>query len=112
MRLIDADVYADKMREKQKECEDLIKEADDNSNWSDRDHWEGVFATFVEAKLTLDNMPTVDAVPVVHGRWLDSNLWFNTVVCSECGEPVEDGEPKFKYCPYCGAKMDREKVSE
>lgn len=106
MRLIDADAYADKMREKQKACNELIYEAGYNSNQSNRNYWEGAFATFIEAKLTLDDMPTLDAVSVVHGLWLDSDLWFNTVVCSECGEPVEDGEPKFKYCPYCGAKMD------
>ena len=63
MRLIDADAYADKMREKQKECKELINEAGDNL--SDRNYWKGIFLTFVEAKLTLDNTPTVDAVPVV-----------------------------------------------
>lgn len=104
MRLIDADVYADKMREKQKECEKLIKEAGDNLNWSDRDHWEGVFATFVEAKLTLDDTPTVDAVPVVHGRWINEN-------CSVCGTYVYRGDAD-NYCPRCGTKMDGKRKEE
>lgn len=42
--------------------------------------------------------PTVDAVPVVHGRWIDEH-------CSECGAYVFHGDVA-NYCPHCGAKMD------
>lgn len=58
--------------------------------------------------------PTVDAVEVVHGRWVDRMVrdWR----CSECGEQIYkvrhvDGycfDDKPNYCPNCGAKMDLE----
>ena len=57
-------------------------------------------------------MRTVNAVEVAHGWWQEYDCG---VCCSNCGvslfhqdtnnnagiEPIE-----FKYCPYCGAKMD------
>ena len=48
---------------------------------------------------------TVDAVEVVHGRWVKGN-W--SVTCSICGSLsiAHDGK---NYCPYCGAKMDGER---
>lgn len=54
-------------------------------------------------------MPTVDAVEVVHGHW----CWEGRFrACSECGSYVEFtetlGASHWKYCPYCGAKMDQE----
>ena len=56
----------------------------------------------------IDNAPTVDAVEVVHGRWIDE---YPYVRCSECTAEWlncrTDNEPKhFHYCPNCGAKMD------
>ncbi len=55
-------------------------------------------------------MPTVDAVEVVHGRWVDE---YPYVRCSECYAEwfncKTDNDPKFfYYCPNCGAKMDLE----
>lgn len=54
-------------------------------------------------------MPTVDAVEVVHGHW----CWEGRFrACSKCGSYVEFtetlGASHWKYCPYCGAKMDQE----
>ena len=64
---------------------------------------------------TIEHAPTIDAVPVRHGRWEDYEE--NTWQCSECGEPfyLEDGTPQeneYNYCPYCGAKMDKENKDE
>lgn len=61
----------------------------------------------------LQDALTIDAVPVVHGRWIErDDDWFATYYdCSVCGEswvPI-DGTPEqnnVKYCPSCGAKMD------
>ena len=78
----------------------------------------------------IDEAPTVDAVEVVHGRWLfDSNT--ERCFCSACNEealytskddPIFDydweenllyshtetilEEHLTNYCPNCGAKMD------
>lgn len=56
------------------------------------------------------NAPTVDAVPVVHGRWkycppYESIAGF--YLCSACGKLLFTSSVLgYKYCPYCGAKMD------
>ncbi len=55
----------------------------------------------------LENVPTADVAPVVHGRW---------VTHYRSGTPVAEGyvstccdmwnNRKGDYCPHCGAKMD------
>lgn len=55
--------------------------------------------------------PTIEAVPVRHGKWITKSTggeYFDC--CSECGY-VEWGDPN-KYCPNCGAKMDAEREEE
>ena len=70
-----------------------------------------------EINEVLNSMPAVDAVPVVHGHWIeiDEGDGDYTYDCSVCGgkwwvaadtTPEENG---MKYCPNCGAKMDKEK---
>ena len=57
----------------------------------------------------IKNAPTIEAKPVVHGRWISKNHhgyeW--VFVCSNCdyidGYPFND---RSNYCPNCGAKMD------
>jgi hypothetical protein len=52
------------------------------------------------AKETIRDAPTIDAVPVVHGRW---DLYGTHYCCSKCLVALRDKTP---YCPNCGAKMD------
>ena len=47
---------------------------------------------------------SVDAVEVVHGRWIDAREYCGDYMCSNCDALY--GTNKFKYCPNCGAKMD------
>jgi hypothetical protein len=67
---------------------------------------------------TLIHLPAVDAVPVIHGRWITNK--YGETVCSECDNnalQVLTGclvnrhfEPyKSKFCPNCGAMMDGER---
>lgn len=57
---------------------------------------------------TIDAMPTIEARPVVHGRW--SWCAGNKYRCTNCGRHTNVDEvmeePVYNYCPYCGAKMD------
>lgn len=58
----------------------------------------------------LDDAPTVDAVPVRHGRWEWDGEAF---VCSACGsgykgQPTMMGKPMFEFCPVCGADMRKD----
>ena len=56
---------------------------------------------------TLDELPSVDAAPVVHGRWIDNGIPESMLSgCSVCG--FSCGAYTFNYCPNCGAKMDKE----
>ena len=55
---------------------------------------------YVDAKQIAD-APTVDAVEVVHGRWIGVDY----DKCSVCGG-LELG--RTNYCPNCGARMDED----
>ena len=72
------------------------------------------------AKEAIRAAPTVDAVPVRHGRWKEMHYeggildGTNFDRCSICGYERVFDDPAlktvFKYCPNCGTKMDE--VSE
>lgn len=65
----------------------------------------------------IDEMPTIDAEPIRHGKWIplyphDVPIT-NEYKCSVCGLGFDEDEETecvvydtFKYCPHCGAKMD------
>ena len=58
----------------------------------------------------ISDAPTIDAVPVRHGKWIhevrytiDSLHSYQQYRCSECGMTYITNT---KYCPNCGARMD------
>ena len=65
----------------------------------------------------IKNAPTVDAVEVVHGKWIKGDGLKNTkfipcsgiLYCSNCKNEAywdtDYGQQKFDYCPNCGASM-------
>lgn len=71
------------------------------------------------ARKLMQDAPTVDAVEVVHGRWLFVTKGQRTsaYVCSKCNRAVtvvcnedkikEQLAKRYPYC-HCGAKMDGE----
>lgn len=65
MRLIDADAYRAEMKIRQDACAEWRDEAKACCDTELYVRADGALATFVEAKMTLDKMPTIDAVPVV-----------------------------------------------
>lgn len=64
-RYVDADAYAAEMKTRQDACLELMNAAREMDNEEMYGQKSAAFSVFVEAKLTLDAMPTVDAVPVV-----------------------------------------------
>lgn len=69
-------------------------------------------ATKEEILQMVADMPSEDVQPVVHGEWI--NIFDeDESKCSECGKlyyyPVTRG---YKYCPSCGAKMDKRKGAD
>lgn len=53
-------------------------------------------------------MDAADVAPVVHGRWLYGDYYDIGDVCSECDWDSQITHPSYRYCPNCGAKMDKE----
>ncbi len=105
-RLIDADALIDTI---------------DNTNWySVKDGkltlgavlFTGLYMA-TDINHAIETAPTVDAVEVVHGRWVYNTDDFTPAYrCSACGynKPMIAGERvsqgAMNYCPNCGAKMD------
>lgn len=65
----------------------------------------------------IEELHTVDAVPVVHARWInypecfgyEGAYWEENIVCSACHSVwnvIDNDADRFDYCPACGAKMD------
>ena len=65
-------------------------------------------------KEALEMVPTVDAVPVRHGRWQWVSSTYDRIPCekrywcSKCHHETitHDSEPWERFCPNCGARMD------
>lgn len=76
----------------------------------------------IESIVVLNNQPAADVAPVVHGKWIVLGEFFGdtkVVKCPCCGEEatfkfgklehINYTYPEYKYCPYCGVKMDGER---
>ena len=61
----------------------------------------------------ISELPAADVAEVVHGQWYMLDDCANAgLYCSACGRRVHHEEfaykkLKSKYCPHCGARMDR-----
>ena len=69
----------------------------------------------------VDKIPAADVAEVRHGRWIPSDMGGGepdeAYICSECEEPwtLIAGTPEennMRYCPACGARMDKEDEHE
>ena len=107
MRLVDADALLSKME----------KYSDDNAR-SKNEYLFGMQQQLETCIELVEDAPTVDAVPVRHGRWIKKRYWSEGAgmgerygyyySCSKCGNLVRGGydECDKKYCDECGARMD------
>ena len=75
-----------------------------------------------EVNAYIDRMPTIDAAPVVHGRWVMMDgmkppEYHHHHQCSVCESyapmrpPYGGKEALSPFCPWCGAKMNLEKTT-
>ena len=48
--------------------------------------------------------PTIEAVPVVHGEWIESDLLFEADKCTICNASIYNTNG-MNFCPNCGADM-------
>lgn len=75
---------------------------------------------YTVVKDRVDAMPTVEAEPVKHGKYIGTEFdgyadgcpVYYEWKCSECGCVFEEEEPTYNYCPNCGAKMDEGKEDD
>ena len=94
MRLIDADALDAEMYHKSFEVDD------------GRNVWNsGLWIRYKIFEEAIRDAPTVDAVPVRHGKWIDNGIEGTWDHCSVCGERAID---LYDFCPNCGARMDEE----
>ena len=64
-------------------------------------------------KSDIDRQPTIDAVPVRHGKWIVKGQEIFCSVCEEESSYTWHGSSKFSnYCPNCGADMRGEPNAE
>lgn len=101
MRLIELDAALDALREVIVPAEDIGFGDELTDGYND-----GINM----AVTVVSVLPTVDAVPVRHGRWKGHYCEDDGIrdgwECSACGEWYYFGENKPNFCPHCGAKMD------
>lgn len=53
----------------------------------------------------IEECPTIDAKPVVHGYWADERYLYGAITCSICKCKAL---AESNFCPYCGADMRRQ----
>ena len=90
-RLINADALIQRMKE-----EDKLS--------------PGVPWSITAVQRQIEKMPAVDAVPVVHGRWMLESETMNcnggyTHYCDHCEDYYTTEANSLYFCPRCGAKM-------
>lgn len=61
----------------------------------------------------LFDLPTIEAEPVKHGRWINDKGLYKCSICNNFTItgwanciPIEQMNKTMKYCNNCGAKMD------
>lgn len=109
MRPIDADIFRERLQ-------DLAYD-----DWN-----QGIIKSFAdvcnEIIEIVEEQPTVNAVPVRHGKWINGTKEMlreygyyersDIKFCSECKHEAywdtDYGQQLFDYCPYCGARMVEE----
>lgn len=105
MRLIDADALKQTINEHDYVLRDMFNSTD-----------KGMFTIGID--FAINEQPTIDAVPVVHGEWGFEEYpdgYYHTY-CSVCNAEFHEDvflKEHWNYCPNCGAKMDgKEKNDE
>lgn len=105
MRIIDADKIKKPIYAEEDNVTGFGMSYDEICGYND-----GIDAVFTAIRCT----PTIDAIPVAHGRWIETEFPYGCKQyrCSNCIED-EWWNDRFAYgdehyCPNCGAKMDEE----
>lgn len=99
MRLIDADEL---FNWGDKKLKDAVKYGNKSSEQQD---WSYSTLMMYEIADEIFDAPTIDAVPVKHGKWIYNDEWWE-FICTSCHRGIGNIK-EYKYCPNCGARMDK-----
>ena len=79
------------------------------TDWTVKPDGEIFNAIKAACRSKLEQIPAVEAAPVVHGRWISKNEEgvYGPVYCSTCDFELRIDD--MPYCPMCGAKMDEKR---
>ena len=99
-RLIDAIAYCKVLREEM----DYLLELDKTKGYQTLKERMGLEVAIAD----LGDMPTVDAKPVAHGRWVKKQFADDCTTAYRCSDCHTTWDANTNYCPNCGAKMDGE----
>lgn len=116
MRLIDADAF-DRDLCNHRFTAALNEAADAGTAFEDRE----MYYSTQSFRDVMKYRPTIEAVPVVHGRWIgypECLQYVNAysddhIVCSACEQCfsiLDNCTEEFDYCPHCGARMNLEET--
>lgn len=78
---------------------------------------DGEYCGYCTEDVSLNSIPAADVAEVRHAHWefpvfTDSDDGLDPrVKCSECGG-IEAAFARWKYCPNCGARIDKEDEHE
>ena len=101
MRLIDADALVDDLRkDKEYVYSHIFCHVGCDAEES----------LLVDLEQMVNNQPTIEAMEVVHGEWIEERWYY---ICSQCKKEFTEELPYInnseygmpKFCPECGAKM-------
>lgn len=76
---------------------------------AEHDGVSGIWINLMDAIGEIERVPVVDAETARHGHWIQAGHdgWSSYIKCSKCKRYLRDIHPSdYKFCPYCGAKMD------
>ena len=71
---------------------------------------EGYMLAIVNTKTGEYEPVSEDVMPVKYGQWYELAIYDGCEVdlrCSNCGATVSGFVQDYKFCPYCGARMDK-----
>lgn len=92
------------------DCVSLVKWIKTQINPYGKPTEKNAYEFGLDAIRYIENVPTADVQEVKHGEWKPFAYNINGRTCSNChisqSVTVYNGKVMFKYCPYCGAKMD------
>lgn len=110
VRLIDANALYNDIKESVEAAKEWREEAQDEESEIRACQ---AFGTFIECALRVKHAPTIEAEPVRHGRWDVKTIWYQRLgmmqsECSVCKFHLSGDLSNWKFCPHCGARMDKE----